>query len=982
MTENLLWPAAKVRSTFIEFFKSRAHTVVPSASVVPQNDKTLLFINSGMAQFKSLFLGTADRSTDYGKMKRAVDSQLCIRAGGKHNDLDDVGKDTYHHTLFEMVGNWSFGDYYKKDAIEWAWELLTEVFKLPKERLYVTYFEGDPRHGLAADEEAREVWRKLLPDARILKGNAKDNFWEMGDTGPCGPCTEIHYDHIGGRDAASLVNNDDPTVVEVWNLVFMQYNRTSKGGELVPLPAKHVDTGMGLERLIAALQQKRSNYDTDLWTPMFRKIQEVTKFARSYAELVASPDADTPNSPSRLAIVAYRVIADHSRCLTVALSDGAAPDNQGRGFVLRRIIRRAIRYGVQFLGAEFGFFTRLVPAVVESLGGHFTYLADETTQRRVSTLLREEEDSFAKTWRTGLKHFEKAVESSRAANSAEVNPEDVFTLHDRYGFPVDLTLLLAERENLTVDTERFKEVMKKNQVGGGRTEAAKHFFDTYQVDDLNRRQVAPTNDAAKFVWESCEARIVAIFNKATGTFLDAVPSDMSEPELIGVVLDRTNFYSEGGGQIFDTGSFERSGNLGNFEVKRCFAFGGYVVHIGDLTRGELKVGDVVTLDVDYERRTPIAINHTTTHVLNHALRDVLQFGHPDQFTEVHQKGSLVTEDYLRFDFSWNNKLSTEDIAATEKLLNAAIAAQLPVHSKGVPLAQAMNIKYLRGEFGTKYGDVVNVVCVGKSIDDLLADPQSEDNRKYSIELCGGTHIRSFDQVRRAVFIAEDSLTKGVRRATLFTGDAAAAAVAQANAFRAEFAKIKASATTDYDAKGKEFSVLAKRVGDSQIPLLDKVSIRDDLDKAQRETINDKKAAAAQMKAAATDAGKAYAEKHLAGGKGAPFAVLKLDMADREAIQAAMDAVTKGAPAGSAVSVFAVGADAAKALAIASVAQAHIDRGLNAVEWVQAACGGKGGGKPAAAQGGLNADAADAAVTAAQAYAATKLGTAAAAATSS
>jgi alanyl-tRNA synthetase len=973
VASELKWPTSRVRAQFIDFFKQRQHSFVASASVVPLQDPTLLFVNSGMAQFKPLFLGTADPATDFGKLKRVANSQICIRAGGKHNDLDDVGYDTYHHTLFEMLGNWSFGDYYKVDAITWAWELLTKVYGVPEERLYVTYFEGG--HGIPADEETRELWSKFVPAARIVKGNAKDNFWEMGDTGPCGPCTEIHYDYIGNRDAAPLVNKDDATVVEIWNLVFMQFNRTTKGGALLPLPAKHVDTGMGLERIVSVLQNVRSNYDIDVWLPIFRRIQEVCKVAHSYAELVAQPGSADKNSAVGLQVIAYRVIADHARTLTCALADGAAPDNQGRGFVLRRIIRRAIRYGVQFLGGEFGFFSQLVGSVGDALGDHFTHLTNEQTKRRVVALIAEEEASFARTWKTGLRHFEKAVENSRKANSSEVDAEDIFVLHDRYGFPFDLTKLLAQREGLAADDEKFKAVMKRNQTGGGRAEAMKNFFDTYQVDELNRRAVPKTDDAPKYAWDSATARVVAIFDKATGAFVDAAPASGAErePELVGVVLDRTNFYSESGGQIFDQGSMERAAAAGatdaasgNFEVKRCFAFGGYVVHIGDLSRGALRVGDNVALHVDYERRKAIASNHTATHVLNHALREVLQYGHADQFTEVHQRGSLVTDDYLRFDFSWNNKLTPEDVAAAEKLVNDAVERRLPVYSAPVELAKAQAIKYMRSEFNTKYGDVVNVVCVGKSIDAILADPTSEDNRNYSIELCGGTHLTNFADVRRAVFISEDSLTKGVRRATLFTGDAAIAAVRQADALRAEFAALRAAAVVDFDDKVKQFSVLNKKVGDSEIPLLDKLRLRDELDKATRDVLADKKTAAAKLKAEAQRVGAEFATRVPAA---ATTAVLPLKgFSDREAIQAAVEAV---AAARADVSIFAVGFDDAKALAVATVLDAHVARGLNAVEWIKAACGGKGGGKPTAAQGGLGADAVDAATKAAAQFATSK-----------
>jgi len=435
------WSAAKVRQTFLEFFEDRGHTLVPSAPVVPHDDPTLLFTNAGMNQFKPIFLGQVDPSSPLAGLTRACDTQKCIRAGGKHNDLEDVGKDTYHHTFFEMLGNWSFGDYFKAEAIEWAWELLTKVYGLPEENLYATYFGGDESQGLEPDHEARELWLRHLPEKRVLPGNMKDNFWEMGETGPSGPCSEIHFDRVGGRDARAFVNQDDPNVIEVWNLVFIQYDRQADRS-LRPLPARHVDTGMGLERLVSILQGKPSNYDTDLFVPLFAAIERQTGDAIGYHGKLGKADPDGHD-------MAYRVIADHLRTLTFAITDGAIPSNEGRGYVLRRILRRAVRYGRQKLGAQNGFLSRLVPTLVEHMGEAFPELHKDP--KRVAAIIREEEESFGKTLDRGIGLFEDiASQSSKVISGA-----DAFKLYDTFGFPLDLTQLMAQERGLSVDVEGF-----------------------------------------------------------------------------------------------------------------------------------------------------------------------------------------------------------------------------------------------------------------------------------------------------------------------------------------------------------------------------------------------------------------------------------------------------------------------------------------------------------------------------------------------
>lgn len=936
------WPVARVRQEFVDFFvKKYQHVFVQSSPVVPHNDPTLLFINAGMNQFKSLFLGTADPNTEFGRLRRVANSQLCIRAGGKHNDLEDVGRDTYHHTFFEMLGSWSFGDYFKREAIYWAWELLTEVYKLPKDRLYITYFEGDEKNNIACDEETRNIWRELVAEDHILKGNAKDNFWEMGDTGPCGPCTEIHFDRIGGRNAAHLVNKDDPMVLEIWNLVFMQFERIA-GGKLVPLPQPHVDTGMGLERVTSILQNVISNYDTDAWTPIFNAIQEVTKFPTSYA----ASEGDV--------IVAYRVIADHIRCLTVALADGATPDSVGRGFVLRRIIRRAVRYGNQFLGAETGFFTKLVDSVVTSLGGFFTHLQEPKTIQRVKAILQDEEESFAKTWKVGLKHFDTAKASGKISGA------DAFILHDRYGFPIDLTCLLAEKEKLVVDVDGFQNEMKTNQVGGGRVAAAKTFLDAFSIDKLRQQNIPATKDQAKYIWEATDAKVLAILNKISNEFVQTVGADVTGEDAVGVILDVTSFYSESGGQIYDTGVIESSS--GSFAVDKVLSFGGYIAHIGAATAGSVSVGDTVALKVNYSRRLPIAANHTATHQLNWCLRQALEREKPESFTEVNQKGSLVNEEMLRFDFSYNAKLSNTEIARVEELLNEAVLKNLPVFSREVPLESAKSIYGLRPMFGEKYPDPVNIVSIGKPIDEILDNLKNEELANYSIEFCGGTHIKQLGEVERAVIVSEDALMKGVRRVTILTRDAAKQAIAQGDALIKEYNDLLAE-TTISESTVKALSVLNKKVGDSNIPLTMKNKLRDDIDTSIKNLNTQLKALAATLKTDATAYGAGLAQAFDGSKK---FFVVRVDQfgADRELLQAVIDGFTA---LQTEVGVFVVGVDAPKdkALAIASLPSSFVAKKLNAVDWAKSV--GKGGGKANLAQAGLTASGVDSAIAAATSF---------------
>ncbi|KAK1267798.1 Alanine--tRNA ligase [Acorus gramineus] len=768
--QALEWPASRVRETFMGFFEGKDHVKWVSSPVVPHDDPTLLFANAGMNQFKPIFLGTASPTSPLGRLVRACNTQKCIRAGGKHNDLDDVGKDTYHHTFFEMLGNWSFGDYFKREAISWAWELLTQVYKLPSERIYATYFGGDEKSGLAADEDARNMWLSFLPPERILPFGCKDNFWEMGDTGPCGPCTEIHFDRIGNRDAASLVNNDDPTCIEIWNLVFIQFNREADGS-LKPLPAKHVDTGLGFERLTSILQNKMSNYDTDVFLPIFDAIQKATG-ARPYAGRVGKDDVDKCD-------MAYRVVADHIRTLSFAIADGSRPGNEGREYVLRRILRRAVRYGREVLKAQEGFFSGLVHTVVGVMGNTFPELKQH--EQKIKDIIAEEEASFGRTLVKGIEKFKKAaddVQGNKLSGQASLFKLDAFVLWDTYGFPMDLTQLMAEERGLEVDVEGFNIAMDearrkarnaRNQtVPLLRVELLKVgdtiVMDADAVSELHKKGVAVTDDSSKFIWfQDHDSVIKAIY---TGVeFLETVSSGAN----VGIVLESTSFYAEQGGQIYDIGSLE--GSQGSFQVSNVQVYGGFVIHIGFVgsgTNASLSVGDKVKCKVDYGRRSLIAPNHTCTHMLNYALREVLG-------DHVDQKGSIVLPEKLRFDFSHGKPIMPDDLRKIESIVNKQIEDMLDVYASETSLSAAKRILGLRAVFGEIYPDPVRVVSIGRKVEELLTDPDNKEWLSISTELCGavnldpsGTHISNTQEAQAFALLSEGGIAKGIRRITAVT----------------------------------------------------------------------------------------------------------------------------------------------------------------------------------------------------------------------
>ncbi|GKV21314.1 hypothetical protein SLEP1_g31306 [Rubroshorea leprosula] len=921
------WPAKIVRDTFIKFFEEKDHVNWKSSPVVPLNDPTLLFANAGMNQFKPIFLGTADPNTSLSKLTRACNTQKCIRAGGKHNDLDDVGKDTYHHTFFEMLGNWSFGDYFKKEAIEWAWELLTKVYRLPADRIYATYFGGDERAGLAPDSEARDIWLKFLPPGRVLPFGCKDNFWEMGDTGPCGPCTEIHYDRIGNRDAASLVNNDDPTCIEIWNLVFIQFNRENDGS-LKPLPAKHVDTGLGFERLTSVLQNKMSNYDTDVFLPIFGAIQEVTG-ARPYSGMVGPDDIDKVD-------MAYRVVADHIRTLSIAIADGACPGNDGREYVLRRILRRAVRYGSEVLKAQEGFFSRLVSVVVQVMGDVFPELKQH--EAHITSTIAAEEASFGKTLQKGIEKFKKAAQDVQGKSLSGL---DAFILWDTYGFPLDLTQLMAEERGLVVDVEGFNNAMdearEKSRSAQNKQASGTIVMDADATSALHKNGVSSTDDSLKFIWfQDHQSTIKAIY---TGSeFLESASADNE----VGVVLESTNFYAEQGGQIFDTGLLE--GSFGSFQVSDVQIYGGFVLHIGSLSgvSSRFSVGDKVICKVDYARRKLIAPNHTCTHMLNFALREVLG-------DHVDQKGSIVLPEKLRFDFSHSGSVKPEDLRKIESIVNNQIKEELDVFTKEATLSEALRINGLRAVFGEVYPDPVRVVAIGQKVEELLADPENKEWKSISAELCGGTHLSNTREAKAFALLSEEGIANGVRRITAVTTDCAFEAMKLASLLEQE---VTEASMMEGSSLEKKVASLKSRVDSAAIPAAKKTDIRAKIAILQKRLIMEQKKIAQENKLKAIKIATEAAEAAVSDGKA--FSICKVDVgSDDRAVREAVVKVTeqKGIP----VMVFSIDEITNKAIVCACVPEkSEMSKQLEVSEWLTTALGplkGKGGkGKGGLASG--------------------------------
>ena len=996
----------EVRDQFIAFFAERAgHTVVPSSPVVPHDDPTLLFTNAGMNQFKPLFLETVQTSSPLFGLKRAVDSQKCIRARGKHNDLDDVGKDTYHHTFFEMLGNWSFGDYFKQEAIDWAFELLTVHWGLDPSRLYATYFEGNKDLGVDTDREAYNLWSKHLPAQRIIPGNMKDNFWEMGNTGPCGPCSELHYDGRSDEERAqtpgdTLVNKDHPDVIEIWNLVFIQYDRQESG--LKPLPNKHVDTGMGLERIARVIQGKASNYDTDAFTPIFAAIQAATG-ARPYN---GGGGADTLSDPID---TAYRVVADHIRTLSFAIADGATPSNDGRGYVLRAILRRAVRFGRQNLGAPEGFFSTLVPALANQMGAFYPELIKH--QQHIIEVLKDEEVAFGKTLEVGSGYFDQAVAGLFAhhplagPNALELDGEhqlrgmrdddgwgvglmkkqadsttwrtvevfrvahinaqwiadwigspvtlpaqDAFKLHDTYGFPIELTKAMADERGITVDTEGFTKLMEeaKERSRAATTDdaLAKLFLPPDALARLKALNIKPTRDNDKFTPRMMTATVKAIWN---GTDFDenTQASTASAEDRVAIILDKTCFYAEMGGQQGDTGRLvvTREANPGigsskggEFEVLATHPCGDYVLHMGRMRKGELRVGDTIETRLEKHRRAAIESNHTATHLANWALRAVLG-------DHIDQKGSLVAPDRLRFDFSHTGALTEQELTDIEAKVNAQINEARTVHTSLAPLAQAKKISSLRAVFGETYPDPVRVVSIGPAVEDLLANPENPDWANASIEFCGGAHLTTTDNAGAFTITAEESVSKGVRRIVALTGEPARAAIVLSESLTKQVAR--AEALPD-DQLAPALPQLTAAIDNAESSLATKIALR------VRLAALSKRAKAASKQADAASRGSAVEEaRAIADAATSDTIIATLSTDDRAALLSAMDAIRAKHPD---AAIMLIGVGDEKVAAVAKVAKPMIDKGLKAGDWVRAtseALGGKGGGKPDSAQGGGN-----------------------------
>jgi alanyl-tRNA synthetase len=696
--------APEIRQQFLDFFTSKGHHIVPSAPIVVKNDPTLLFTNAGMNQFKDYFLG--NRAPAW---KRVADTQKCLRVSGKHNDLEEVGIDTYHHTMFEMLGNWSFGDYFKKEAIEWSWELLTNIYKIPKDRLYVTVFEGDAKEKLPKDEEAYNYWKQHIAEDRILLGNKKDNFWEMGDTGPCGPCSEIHVDcrpdaERAQTDGSKLVNADDPQVIEIWNNVFMQFNRL-KDGSLEPLPAQHVDTGMGFERLVRVMQGKSSNYDTDVFMGTIHSTEKLT--GHVYGRTDNKSD------------VAFRVIADHIRAICFTIADGQLPANTGAGYVIRRILRRAVRYYFSFLGQKKPLLHELVPVLAEQFATVFPELLQQADF--VKKVVFEEENNFLRTLDSGIRRIEDFIAN---AKQKSIDGRSAFELYDTYGFPYDLTSLIAAENGFSVDEKGFEVAMKEQK---DRSRAATEL-------DMGDWTVLEDTPSTKFIGYE-------VFG--TETHVTKYRKIKSKgKEQYQLVLAQTPFYAESGGQIGDTGVLTFNGE--SITVTDTKKENDLIVHFVD--KLPVTVTGTITAVIDREKRQLTALNHSATHLLHAALRQVLG-------THVAQKGSLVNTSYLRFDFSHFAKVTDEELAKIEDIVNEKIRANIPVVTRELPKEEALKLGAM-ALFGEKYGDVVRVVVM---------DPA------YSVELCGGTHIAATGELGLFKFISESAVAAGVRRIEAVTG---------------------------------------------------------------------------------------------------------------------------------------------------------------------------------------------------------------------
>ena len=868
--------AARIRREFLDFFVERGHREVPSSPVFPQDDPTLLFTNAGMNQFKDVFLGTGRR--DY---SRAVDTQKCIRVSGKHNDLEEVGVDTYHHTFFEMLGNWSFGDYFKAEAIPWAWQLLTDVWKLPKERLWVTVFGGDEKDGLPRDEESARIWRERtgVDPSHVLFFGKKDNFWEMGDTGPCGPCTEIHVDRGGpdsnpqdGADRALGVNAGNERFMEIWNNVFIQFNRLDDGS-LQELPAKHVDTGMGFERIVSVLQGKRSNYDTDVFAPIFARIAEIS------GKRYGTGDEKTD--------VAFRVIADHVRACTSAFADGALPSNVGRGYVLRRLIRRASRYGRQALGLEDPFLCEVAPAVADTLGEVFPEIPRR--MEHVQLLLKAEEEAFGKTLGRGLVRFEELAARVQKQKARSIDGAEAFELYATYGFPRDLVELMARERDLAVDATSWDSAEEAHR-GKSRSEGKfKQLLTAEQLRDLE-----PTKSSYHESGPRCGEL------ETTGFLFVPASEQGGDGKL---VLAESPFYPEGGGQIGDAGVIEESGAAGGrfrFVVHDTRRIGDVVVHIGQdegHSPGHGGRSPLLVARVDLERRNKTRKNHTATHLLHKALKEVLG-------EHVAQQGSYVGPDRLRFDFSHPRAVTSEELERIEAIVNARIFENAQVKTT-VEKLEAAKGRGVVAMFGEKYGESVRVLDVGG----------------WSLELCGGTHVSAAGDIGPFVIVSESAIQAGVRRIEAVTGEAAVQRIQEQKRLLASAARALKTSPEEVPARIEQLQQQIKEAKKKE-----KASAKADVAGAL-ETV----------RAALVDA----------GGVRAGLVALELDQG------ALRELAGRAKTLAGDLALVLVGLDGERVPWLVLVQGAALERGFDArkaAAFLQAHLGGGGGGKPELAQG--------------------------------
>ena len=696
----------KIRQAFLDFFQSKQHTIVPSAPMVVKGDPTLMFTNAGMNQFKDIFLGNTPR-----QFPRAADTQKCLRVSGKHNDLEEVGHDTYHHTMFEMLGNWSFGDYFKKEAIEWAWELLTEVYSLDKSRMYATVFEGSEEDGVPFDQEAYDYWKQYLPEDHIIRGNKHDNFWEMGETGPCGPCSEIHIDlrdaeEIAAKPGRDMVNMGHHLVIEIWNLVFMQFNRKANG-ELEPLPAKHVDTGMGFERLCMAMQGKKSNYDTDVFQPTIARIAAMA--GKKYGE-------------DEKADVAMRVIADHLRAIAFSIADGQLPANAKAGYVIRRILRRAVRYGYTYLGFNEPTLCKLVPGLADQMGHQFPELKKQQTL--IERVIEEEEASFLRTLATGINLLDRVI--AKVGKGGQIAGKDAFELYDTFGFPIDLTELIAREQGVEVDLEGFEKELQA-QKERSRNAAAQDIDDWQEVKAIEQSEFIGYDNLTAPVHV---ARYRRVTSKGKTTYQ--------------LVFDQTPFYGNSGGQVGDTGYIESANE--KVEIIATEKENGLIIHVTTALPENIEAE--FTAVVDAEKRQAAANNHTATHLLDQALRQVLG-------THVEQKGSMVTPQGLRFDFSHFQKVTAAELREVERLVNKLIRENYPREEMREATMEQANEMGAIALFGEKYGDKVRVIKFGDSV-----------------ELCGGTHTSATGTLGMFKIVSESAISAGVRRIEAVTAERA------------------------------------------------------------------------------------------------------------------------------------------------------------------------------------------------------------------